>query len=149
MKAEIVNHQNEVKIDLKKTKKIAEILLSQLNFFEGNILDISFVDENTIKNLNEKFRKIKEPTDILSFSYINSSKINTSNNKQPLLIGELIICPRIAYKNAKKLKHSFEKEIAILIAHGLLHLLGYDDSSTEKAKIMEEKQLELIEKLSF
>lgn len=151
MGIEIVNHQDEVRIDLRKIQNIADILFSHLSKLEGKMIDVAFIDESTMKILNEKFRGEKEPTDVLSFSYINSHidsiKTNTSENQQQPIFGELLICPKVAFNQAKELKHSFEKEIAILISHGLLHLLGYDDSSEEKAKIMEKKQSELVEKL--
>lgn len=151
MVIEIINHQDEVKIDSKKVQKIANILFSQLIPLKGKNIDVAFINENTMKIINEEFRGEKKATDILSFSYINSyinsKETNISKDKPQPIDGELLICPKIAYKQAKRLKHSFEKEIAILIAHGLLHLLGYDDSSEEKAKVMEKKQSELIQKL--
>jgi len=152
MGIEIVNHQDEVKIDSKKVQKIANILFSQLSLLKGKNIDVAFINENTMKIINEEFREEKKATDILSFSYINShinsKETNISKYKSQSIDGELLICPEVAYKQAKRLKHSFEKEIAILIAHGLLHLSGYDDNSEEEAKIMEKKQSELIEKLS-
>jgi len=151
MGIEIVNHQNEVRIDLRKIRNIADILFSHLSTLQGKMIDVAFIDESTMKIINEEFRGEKEPTDVLSFSYINShidsTKTNTSENQQQPIFGELLICPKVAFNQSKELNHSFEKEIAILISHGLLHLLGYDDSSLEKAKKMEKNQSELIEKL--
>jgi probable rRNA maturation factor len=78
-------------------------------------VSISFVSRSEMKKLNRKYRKKNKPTDVLSFSM-----------KEGRLLGDVIICPSIAKANAVKYGSTFRSEIARLVVHGLLHLLGFD-----------------------
>ncbi len=76
------------------------------------------------------------PTDVLSFPYQDEE-----------LWGEVIISLPTARKQAEEKGHSFERELAILIIHGVLHLIGYDDETEEGWKEMMRKQEEILERL--
>ena len=93
---------------------------------EGD-LSIVFVGTGRMRELNKKYRRKNRITDVLAFR---------GNG-----LGEIVICQREVKKNAKRYNFSFEKELARVLIHGVLHLLGYEhEISPEKAKIMEEKQ---------
>ncbi len=83
-------------------------------------LSIALVDKATIKKLNKKYRKKDKPTDVLSFSYDG--------------LGEIVISPEIVKKNAKKFKSAFRKELARVLIHGVLHLLGEDHEGEKPAQ---------------
>jgi probable rRNA maturation factor len=90
-------------------------------------LSIVLVGAGRIKELNKKSRKKNKATDVLSFSYNGS--------------GEIVICLRQVKKNAKRYKSTLEKELARVLIHGILHILGQDhETSKLKAKRMEKKQ---------
>jgi probable rRNA maturation factor len=78
-------------------------------------VSISFVTRSKMKDLNRTYRKKNRPTDVLSFN------MNEGN-----ILGDVVICSSVAKENAKKYGTSLKAEIARLVAHGLLHLLGYD-----------------------
>lgn len=120
-----INNLSRIKINEKVIKIIAETVLRK----EKKRLDLSIalVDSSKIKNLNSKYRKKNQATDVLSFLYDS--------------FGEIIICPQIIKKNVKRLKENFEKELIMVLIHGILHLLGYDhELSLKKAEEMEKKQ---------
>lgn len=117
-------------------KKIAKRILVEEN--EKNLgLSIALVSQTAIKKINKKYRKKNKTTDVLSFFYGNE--------------GEIVICPEVVKKNAKKFGIPFKKELIRILIHGIMHLLGYDHEKNEKkAELMEEKQnyyLELCQKL--
>ncbi len=90
-------------------------------------LSIVLVKPDKIKELNKKYRKKNQPTDVLSFLYGDS--------------GEIVICLAEVKKNAKKFDSSFKKELAKVLIHGALHLSGYDHEISErKARAMGKKQ---------
>jgi len=91
---------------------VRKILKSEKVF--GKI-DISFVNEAEIRKLNKKFRKKDKPTDVLSFAY----------NEEGVL-GDVIISPKIARRNAKLFGTAPKAELKRLVIHGTLHVLGYD-----------------------
>lgn len=114
-----INNLSGVGVDKIFLKKISGKIFKKEN------LSIALVKSPEIKKLNKKYRKKNKPTDILSFEDIN----------------EIIICPQEVKKNAKKYGVAFKKELAKVLIHGILHLLGYDHEKSQKdAKIMEEKQ---------
>jgi len=79
------------------------------------IVSLSFVPRNKMKNFNKIYRKINKPTDVLSFSM-----------REGRLLGDVVICPQVARENAKSFGSTFKEEIARLVVHGILHLLGMD-----------------------
>ncbi len=98
-----------VKIDVRMLKRLAR-LVSRRNL----LVSLSFVKKGRMRGLNRKFRGKNGPTDVLSFG-MNEGR----------LLGDVVICPEIAKASAKKFGVSCKEEIARLLVHGLLHLLGF------------------------
>lgn len=82
--------------------------------FKGRI-DLTIVDDKTIRELNRKFRRKNKPTDVLSFSY-GAEKI----------LGDIIISAETTRRNARRFGATYPAELKRLVIHGALHLLGYD-----------------------
>ncbi|MFN3301822.1 MAG: rRNA maturation RNase YbeY [Patescibacteria group bacterium] len=95
-------------------------------------LSIAFVGQKRIKELNKKYLKREMVTDVLSFPGQNN------------FLGEIVISLPQAKKQAKKIGHSLKEELKILIIHGLLHLLGFDDKTKKEEKKMQMKEKELL-----
>lgn len=125
------------KIDEKLLKNIVKKVLKGENK-EDVELSIVLVCQRRMRGFNKKYRKQDKPTDVLSFLL------------EPGKSGEIVICPEQVKKNAKKFGTDFEKELVMVLIHGVLHLLGYDhEGATKAAKRMEVKQnkyLSLIHK---
>ena len=88
------------------------------------------------------FRGIDKSTDVLAFPEDNDPTKSKLTHIQSL--GEILISPEYACKNAKKIGSTLGEEICFLIVHGLLHLLGYDHEQVDERKHMNERQKELI-----
>jgi len=106
-------------------------------------LSVAFIRKKRIRELNKKYRKEDRATDVLSFSEGSHSAFKISGSIKGL--GEIIICPEIIKKNAKRYNSTFEKELARILIHGILHLLGYEHGKnkveTKKMREMEEYYL--------
>ena len=111
-----INNLTRSRIDQKFLKRVAEKVLKGENRKEHS-LSIVLVGKKRIQNLNKKYRRIDQPTDVLSFS--NPEKFPAVSGKE---IGEIVICPEVVKKNAKK---DYNKELAQVLIHGNLHLLAY------------------------
>ncbi len=103
------------------------------------------VEEREIRKLNRKYRAKNKITDVLAFSENselraqNSKFIFPENKKEEL--GEVVICLRKVRKNAKRYSSTFEQELARVLIHGILHLLGYEHEKFEKeTQEMERRQ---------
>ncbi len=101
-------------------------------------VELLFVDNNSIKELNKTYRGIDKPTDVLSFPLADTPYA-------PL--GSIVISIDKAKELAKKLGHTIQEEIALLYIHGLLHLLGYDHE-TDSGQ-MRQKEAQLINEFNL
>jgi len=123
-------NKTEYKLNRVIIHKIVSFIKKDIGFSLKE-LEINFVSDDIMKQINSEFLGHKYSTDVITFNYSDES-----NNFE----GEIFICPDIAKENAKKFKVKFDDEIKRLIIHGLLHLIGYDDK--EKVKFKEMKLVE-------
>ena len=149
MKVYIVDSANYLNSQEKKALKnqVKRILIS-LNLPKDTEICITFVNDVTMRNLNETYRGIRKTTDVLSFSqegesFTSSSSAIATQNKT-LLLGDIIISIETAKRNANRYKNSLKKEIQKLTIHGILHLLGYDHKKKKDAEKMREKENKLL-----
>ena len=116
-----------------------------------------FSDEATIASLNQQFMGKQGPTDVLSFPIDGepdpTGRVPDSGGtgpgeppmpEIPQLIGDIVICPTVAARNAVEHECTFDDEIALLVVHGVLHLLGWDHMVDEEAERMEARERELL-----
>lgn len=136
---------------IEKMFEIAGQVLNE-NFKEVN-LSINFVCEEKIKQLNKEFRNVDRVTDVLSFPNLNKNVDQTlkefeqeKDEEGILFLGDIVICKKVAYKQAKEYGHSKKREICFLALHGLLHLLGYDHIEKKDEKPMTKTANSILEK---
>jgi probable rRNA maturation factor len=106
-------------------------------------ITIRLVGKKESALLNKAYRNKAGATNILSFSYHDSNKV------QKLLIGDLVICAPVIKLEAKQQKKSLIAHWAHLVIHGALHLLGYDHIKDHDAKIMEKIEIKLLQNLKY
>ncbi|MDQ1445323.1 MAG: putative rRNA maturation factor [Acidimicrobiaceae bacterium] len=127
-------------------------------------LSILFVDEQAIADLNKRFAGKDGPTDVLSFP-IDEEPVEggrspdsggsgpgdmpTEPSDLPTLLGDIVICPAVAARNVAEGLHddraaTYEDELALLVVHGILHLMGMDHVDDEEATAMEKREQELL-----
>jgi len=102
-------------------------------------LNVIFIDNPFIHELNKKYRNCDSPTDVLSFSYLNFIDIKESG-----LIGEIYISVPTAKKQAKEYQHSLTDELKKLFVHGFLHIFGYEHDTDEGYKKMTDMEEKII-----
>ena len=142
-------------------KDVAEAVLDMENCPYETEIELTIVDEDTIKQYNAKFREIDQITDVLSFPGIEFEKeadFEQIDEKQAdyfdpdtgeLVLGNMMICAKRMLEQAENYGHSVKREFAFLVAHSLLHLCGYDHMQKEEAEIMERKQEAVLNKLGI
>jgi len=112
-------------------------------------ISVVFTGSDTVQRLNRDYRGVDEPTDVLAFYMLPKQKTESSFILPPdktLHLGEVIISYPQAVAQAKEQKHSVEQELALLIIHGILHLLGYNHEQPEEEKRMRSREEELLTK---
>jgi probable rRNA maturation factor len=114
-------------------------------------VSLLFTDSETVRRLNRDYRGVDEPTDVLAFYMLPQKEADSSFGLPPdgvTRLGEVIIsCPQAAVQ-AREQGHSTERELALLVIHGVLHLLGYDHEESGAEEKMREREKELLEKYS-
>lgn len=118
------------------------------NFSKNVEVSISFVTNEEIKQINNKYRNINKETDVLSFPLIDFN-IETINTNNIIILGDIIISIEKAISQAEQYGHSIEREIGFLTAHSMLHLLGYDHMEENEEKIMFLKQDEILKNINL
>lgn len=105
--------QEYVRKIVRKTAKLSGAVLDSLE------ISIVLMKEAEIREINRKFRKKNKSTDVLSFRY------DLGYNKKRIIQGEIILCPEVIQKNARENKINFSREFMFVLAHGVLHVLGW------------------------
>ena len=103
---------------------------------------LSFVAADEMASLNAAHRGIDRPTDVLAFGADDGSAPRADD--EPRLVGDVVICPSVAASNAATRGKTVDDELALLVVHGTLHLLGYDHVDDSDAELMEGRERELL-----
>jgi len=139
----IKNQQKIAKIYRRRIREIIKNIIQYLKVDEKTEISILFTDDKFIKSLNKKYRGINKSTDVLTFNLEEGDLIFPEVDKNKLL-GDIVVSVETAQRQANNLNHNLEKELAILLIHGLLHLIGYDHEEDRDNKIMQVKENEIL-----
>lgn len=136
-------------IDESEQKRIAKTITSVLKGadLKDYSICVSLVDNKTMKDLNHRFKDKNKTTDVLSFPLPEMERTfeHTKN-----MLGDVVICVPKALEQATEFGHSLKEEMAVLVAHGLFHLLGYDhEVSDDDANIQMQGEMYLLERAGF
>ncbi len=126
-------------------RSVARRVLSAERPGEAVEASVVVTDDATVRDLNRRYRDRDEPTDVLSFGLGDSadrSFVLPPDERSHL--GEVVISYPTAVRQAEEEGHSVEAELARLLVHGILHLLGYDDEEPQDERIMREREAEIL-----
>lgn len=154
-------------------KKVANDVITKTLLHEQFKYDvevsITFVNEESIREINKEYRDLDKSTDVLSFPMIeyDSDYSRISDRKEEMydflidvidiknpdtdeiILGDIVLCVPVIINQAKEYNHSILREYAFLIVHSMLHLLGFDHIEEDERIIMENKQNQILESLSI
>ena len=151
MNVAVASHQHTRKINRRLLKKIANALLAELEIEKAEI-GIYLVAAPEMTRLNEKFLRHTGSTDVITFDYrdtveqassLSPSRLQQVRDRQdacPTLHGEIFVCVDEAVLQARKFGTSWQSEVVRYIIHGVLHLLGFDDSSADARRKMKREE---------
>jgi probable rRNA maturation factor len=152
------DEQSAHPVDTLRWVKLAEAVLADEGIRGETEVSLLFVDETAISDLNARFLGKDGATDVLAFpideepaesgrspdSGGTGPGFTVEPEEVPTLLGDIVICPAVAYRNAPQHAGTYDDEIALLVVHGLLHLLGLDHDEPEEADAMEAKEQALL-----
>jgi len=136
-----ISNEQDLSVDEDLLRRITEHTLAKEKVGEGAELSIALVNEEEMRGLNARYRGKDYPTDVLSFQ---SGAPEEETGEAPHLLGDVVICPSVAAKQAEEYGQTFDQEMGLLIVHGILHLLGYDHQEDAEAERMESREREIL-----
>lgn len=133
------NQQEEVALDLDKWQETAERIAAELGVGEETDWSLTFVDDTAIRTFNREYRGYDKATDVLAFSQLEGDP-EFAMPEEIQILGDVVVAVPTAQRQAAERGHAFEAELALLITHGLLHLLGEDHDTPERKAAMWARQ---------
>ncbi len=143
----VADEQSTRQVDRGRWAALAAATLRAEELGDHVEISVRFVDEATIAELNRRFLDREGPTDVLSFpieDVVGTAPRPAGALGPPVLLGDVVICPEVAWRNAPDHAGSYDDEIALLLVHGILHLLGMDHELEAEAEAMEAREQELL-----
>lgn len=142
MQVSVVSHREPEPLSLAAFERLALFVLSMEAVPEMSELSIALVDDDEMAHLNEQYRDVEGPTDVLSFGCDDPCP---TPGDEPITLGDVVIAPAVAERQAAELGHSIEHELDVLLVHGVLHLLGYDHEAEDDAGAMAAREAALLD----
>lgn len=155
------DEQVDVPVDVDRWSRLAHIVLADERVVErfGSEVEMAllFVDEPTIAGLNARYLDGDGPTDVLAFP-IDDEPVPAGRRPDeggrgpgadsfgdpPAVLGDVVVCPAVARRQAAARGADAADEIALLVVHGVLHLLDYDHQEPEERAVMQRREQELL-----
>lgn len=142
------NEQDAVAVNVVQWTALATQALIAEGVTAGE-LTLTFIDEEEIGALNAQHLGEVGPTDVLSFPLDDGSDEWTGSSDVPVLLGDIVICPSIAHANAPDHAGTVDDELALLVIHGVLHVLGHDHATSDETAQMQRRERSLLEALHW
>lgn len=142
----LADEQTE-QVGLSDLHSLAELVLKQEGFHDDVEVTLLLVSEPEMASYNERFLDRTGPTDVLAFpveELLPGIVPDIDPQGPPLMLGDVIVAPAYVRRQAEELDVTFEDEMALMVTHGILHLLGYDHLDDEQAERMEARERELL-----
>jgi probable rRNA maturation factor len=156
----VADEQSAHPVDNMRWMRLAEHVLKEEGVRGDAELSVLFVDEEAMSDLNKRFLGKDGPTDVLAFPIDEEPPesgrspdsggsgpgyLPTEPADLPTLLGDVVICPAVAHRNAPEHAGTYDDELALLVVHGILHLMGRDHVDADEAEAMQARERELLE----
>ena len=156
----VADEQDDVPVDLARWQSLALDVLRAQGVRGLAELSLLFVTETEIAQLNERYMDTTGPTDVLSFPIdaeladaVLTAPVPSRGPDRappdladmPVLLGDVVVCPAVAARQAPEHAGTLDDELALLVVHGVLHVLGHDHAEEGERTVMRHRELELLE----
>jgi probable rRNA maturation factor len=134
-------------LDLPGLRRLAELVLKEEGYPDSSELTVLLVDEGEMASYNQRFLEREGPTDVLAFpveELVPGEVPDVDPSGPPLMVGDVIISPGYVREQADRMGVGFEDEMALMVVHGVLHLIGYDHQDDEQAEMMEGRERDIL-----
>ncbi len=154
------DEQSDEPVDTLRWTRLAGAVLEAEGVRGDAEVSLLFVDETAMAELNQRFLGHAGPTDVLAFpidedvyegarsadSLGPGPSADPEFAEMPTILGDVVLCPAVARRNAPTHAGTYEDELALLVVHGLLHLLGMDHAERQETEVMQRREQELLDR---
>jgi probable rRNA maturation factor len=155
-----IDEQSDHPVELSRWVDLASAVLRDSGIRGEAELSLLFVDESVMADLNKRFMQAEGPTDVLAFPIddpIDPGRWPDSGStgpdrdpaevtELPILLGDVVVCPAVAARQAPEHAGSYDDELALLVVHGVLHVLGMDHADPDETAVMQARERELLDR---
>lgn len=146
----LVSDEQDDPIPIQPLSDLVGIVMEAEGLERDTVVDLMFVGEVAMTQLNQTHMNKSGPTDVLSFP-IEDAQPGTPLRRDPagppVHIGDIFVCPRVVAANATETDVPFSDELALVVVHGVLHLLGYDHVDDDDAELMEGRERSILQQV--
>lgn len=156
----VADEQDAGEVDVARWEALARRVLQHEGVRGQAELALLFVDEATMAELNGTFMGQQGPTDVLAFPIDAEDDVGVGRSPDgsttgpdrdpptdlPMLLGDVVVCPAVAARNAPTHAGTYDDELALLIVHGILHVLGHDHAEPDETARMQAREQELLDR---
>ncbi|MDQ4026437.1 MAG: rRNA maturation RNase YbeY [Actinomycetota bacterium] len=135
-------NEQKLQIDEARLAALARHALTSEEADDDIEMSVLFVDSESIRRLNAKFLGADYATDVLAFPMME-------DDEDWVMLGDVYVCPEVARDNAARLGHSLDRELEMLVVHGILHLLGYDHQNDDDMSRMDARTRHILGSFHF
>ncbi len=141
----VSDEQGDQPVDTQRWANLARSVLDAEGVPDAGELSMAFVAEGAMADLNQRFAGEEGPTDVLAFPIDDGDP----GDGTPAMLGDVVICPAVAARTARNAAGhggTYEDELALLVVHGILHLMGMDHENPSEAQLMRRRERELLDR---
>lgn len=159
----VADEQDAVPVDVARWQALARGVLATEGVRGHAEMSLLFIASDDMAELNSQFMGKQGPTDVLAFP-IDASEVEVASlpvrsvgpdrapsdpGDMPLLLGDVVVCPSVAAAQAPEHAGTLDDELALLVVHGILHVLGHDHAEPDETARMRARELELLQELHW
>jgi probable rRNA maturation factor len=137
-------NETDYQLDELAVVALSRYVMGEMRVHPGADLCLRLVDEAAMEVLHVQWMDLPGPTDVMSFPMDELRPAREGDEPEEGVLGDIVLCPSIAAKQAADAGHATEEELLLLTTHGILHLLGYDHAEPEEEREMFELQRQLL-----
>ncbi|GAB4290538.1 MAG: rRNA maturation RNase YbeY [Coriobacteriia bacterium] len=137
MRVSVTSHREHEPLSLDAFERLGLFVMRMESVPDEAELSVALVGVDEMAHLNEQYRGIEGPTDVLSFGCDDPC---ATGGEEPITLGDVIIAPEVAEAQAAELGTTVEAELNLLLVHGILHLLGYEHDADADAEVMQARE---------
>ncbi len=154
------DEQSDAPVETRRWVRLASAVLESEGVRDDVEVSLLFVDETAMAELNQRFLGKSGPTDVLAFPIDDDVYEGPRSADSlgpgpgadpdladlPTILGDVVVCPVVAQRNAPAHAGTYDDELALLVVHGVLHLLGLDHAQPDEAEKMERREQDLLDR---